>query len=61
LTGAARIAVVGDRPDSDLAGGAARGWTTILVLTGVTGSDEWQEADPRPDYVIDSVASLAPD
>ena len=58
LEGASRIAVVGDRPDSDLAGGLARGWTTILVLTGVTAPDEADAVEPRPDYVVDSIASL---
>jgi phosphoglycolate/pyridoxal phosphate phosphatase family enzyme len=61
LEGAARIAVVGDRPDSDLAGGAARGWTTILVLSGVTGRDELARVEPRPDHVVDSIALLARD
>lgn len=59
LAGATRVAVVGDRPDSDLAGGAARGWTTILVLTGVTGPDDVTTVEPRPDYVVESIAALA--
>lgn len=58
LAGAARIAVVGDRPDSDLAGGRARGWTTILVLTGVTAPAEAAAVEPRPDYVVEGLASL---
>lgn len=58
LAGAKRIAVVGDRPDSDLAGGAARGWTTILVLTGVTSKDDVPNVSPVPDYVVDSLADL---
>lgn len=58
LAGARRIAVVGDRPDSDLAGGVARGWTTILVLTGVTSPGDVDRVTPRPDYVIDSIAEL---
>ena len=27
--------MIGDHPDSDIAGGNAKGWTTILVRTGV--------------------------
>ena len=27
--------MIGDHPDSDIAGGNAKGWTTILVKTGV--------------------------
>lgn len=59
LGGARRIAVIGDRPDSDLAGGVARGWTTILVLTGVTTRAEADALSPPPDYVVDSIADLA--
>jgi phosphoglycolate/pyridoxal phosphate phosphatase family enzyme len=58
LVGARRVAVVGDRPDSDLAGGAARGWTTILVLSGVTAPDDVASVEPRPDYVVESIAAL---
>jgi 4-nitrophenyl phosphatase len=58
LEGADRIAVVGDRPDSDLAGGRARGWTTILVLTGVTAREDVPGVEPRPDYVVESIAEL---
>jgi phosphoglycolate/pyridoxal phosphate phosphatase family enzyme len=59
LEGATRIAVVGDRPDSDLDGGRARGWTTILVLSGVTSADDAAALDPPPDYVVASLAALA--
>jgi 4-nitrophenyl phosphatase len=59
LEGVDPIAVVGDRPDTDLAGGAARGWTTILVLSGVTSSDQAERVDPRPDHVVASLADLA--
>lgn len=48
--------VVGDRPETDLAFGADQGWTTVLVLTGVTGDP--RAADPRPDHVLASVAEL---
>jgi 4-nitrophenyl phosphatase len=58
LAGARRIAVIGDRPDSDLAGGAARGWETILVLTGVTRREDVGGVSPRPDYIADSIADL---
>lgn len=56
LAGCNRIAVVGDRPDTDLAGGAVRGWTTILVLSGVTAAPDGVE--PKPDVVLDSLADL---
>ncbi|MEA2477730.1 MAG: hypothetical protein QOC87_1929 [Actinomycetota bacterium] len=59
LDGRQRIACIGDRPDTDLAGGVARGWTTILVLSGVTTKEEVGAIDPPPDYVIDSIADLS--
>ena len=59
LDGCEHIAIVGDRPDTDLAGGAARGWTTVLVLSGVTTSPEG--VDPTPDVVLDSIADLEVD
>ena len=58
LEGAEPIAVVGDRPETDLAGGRARGWTTILVLTGVTDESAAQEIEPPPDAILESLADL---
>ncbi len=48
--------VVGDRPETDLALGAAAGWITVLVLTGVAAGAA--DADPPPDHVLPSVAGL---
>lgn len=58
LEDASAIAMVGDRPDTDLAGGAARGWTTILVLTGVTSERDVASLERAPDHVIVSLADL---
>jgi NagD protein len=58
LDGAQAVAMVGDRPETDLAGGASRGWGTILVLTGVTGRDEAARVTPAPDLVVDSLQEL---
>lgn len=58
LAGRNRIAIVGDRPDTDLAGGRARGWHTVLVLSGVTSSDEAARLDPQPDAIVGSLAEL---
>jgi HAD superfamily hydrolase (TIGR01450 family) len=58
LPGARRIAMVGDRPETDLRGGAAKGWTTILVLSGVTAAARVHEVEPRPDVVLQSIADL---
>ena len=51
-------AAVGDRPDTDLAGAHERGWTTILVLSGVTDASAAKSLDPQPDLIIDSLADL---
>lgn len=56
LEGCERIAVVGDRPETDLAGGRSRGWTTILVLSGVTTNAT--DVDPQPDLVLATLADL---
>lgn len=56
LEGCRNVAVVGDRPDTDLAGGLSRGWTTILVLSGVT--TDASSAVPVPDLVLTSLADL---
>lgn len=58
LEGCANIAVVGDRPDTDLAGGRARGWSTILVLSGVTTREQAELLDPAPDAVLGSLEEL---
>ena len=51
-----RVAVIGDRVETDIALGAAEGWQTILVLSGVTASADG--ADPKPDRVVDSIADV---
>jgi HAD superfamily hydrolase (TIGR01450 family) len=58
LAGCERIAIVGDRPDTDLAGGSAMGWTTILVLSGVTVRANLGSVRPTPDQVIERLADL---
>jgi phosphoglycolate/pyridoxal phosphate phosphatase family enzyme len=58
LGGSGAIAAIGDRPETDLAGAAARGWKTILVLSGVTPRAEARRVKPRPDAVIGSLAEL---
>ena len=50
------IVMVGDRPETDLAGAHAMGWRTVLVLSGVASSSEGVE--PVPDVVLESVAGL---
>jgi 4-nitrophenyl phosphatase len=54
----ARIAMVGDRPETDLAGAREMGWKTILVLSGVTDADAGAKLDPQPDLLVERLASL---
>ena len=58
LPGASHIGMVGDRPDTDLAGATTMGWTTILVLSGVTTAEEAAALEPQPDLVLGSLAEL---
>jgi 4-nitrophenyl phosphatase len=59
---AERCLVVGDRLDTDLAMGAARGMATALVGTGVTDPaelpDESADRAVDPDFVLDALADL---
>jgi ribonucleotide monophosphatase NagD (HAD superfamily) len=50
--------MVGDGLGPDIAGAAGAGLATILVLTGNASRRQAEEAEPRPDHVIDSIAEL---
>lgn len=50
--------MVGDRVDTDLAGAQALGWTTALVLTGVTRLDQLLDVEIVPDHVLADVGGL---
>jgi HAD superfamily hydrolase (TIGR01450 family) len=66
-----RVAMVGDRLSSDIAGGHGAGLATILVLTGTSGisgtgrsgggggSESLEGADPAPDHVVSNLAAIA--
>ncbi len=58
LPGGRRCVVIGDRLDSDIAGGRRAGLATILVLTGCTTEAEAMNASPSPDFVIPDLRSL---
>ncbi|HEY1855138.1 MAG TPA: HAD-IIA family hydrolase [Solirubrobacterales bacterium] len=63
VDGAERVAMVGDRLSSDVAGGHAAGLRTILVLSGTSGeggggSEDLATADPQPDFVLPDLAAL---
>jgi glycerol-1-phosphatase len=59
LGGADRVAMVGDGLASDIAGAAATGLGTILVLTGNASREEALAADPAPDHILESIAEIA--
>lgn len=52
--------VVGDRLDTDIAGGKAAGHATVLVLTGVDRTDSLLAAAPqrRPTYIVPDLSAL---
>ncbi|HWC09480.1 MAG TPA: HAD-IA family hydrolase, partial [Solirubrobacterales bacterium] len=58
LGGAERVAMIGDRVSSDIAGGRAAGLATILVLSGTTDEAEAAAADPAPDHLVADLAAL---
>ncbi|MFN2525678.1 MAG: HAD-IIA family hydrolase [Actinomycetota bacterium] len=58
LAGLEGIAAIGDRPETDLAGAPSQGWATVLVLSGVTGPEDAQRVEPRPDLIVESIAAL---
>ncbi len=53
--------MVGDRLDTDVAGAAAHGWDTALVLSGVTSAAAVEASDVAPTYVADDLAALVGD
>jgi glycerol 3-phosphatase-2 len=55
---AERCLVVGDRLDSDIAGGRQAGLATALVLTGSTTEAEAASASTAPDFVIADLGAL---
>jgi HAD superfamily hydrolase (TIGR01450 family) len=63
IPSAERVAMVGDRLSSDIAGGNAAGLSTILVLSGTSGeggggSEDLANADPQPDHVLPNLEAL---
>jgi 4-nitrophenyl phosphatase len=51
-------AVLGDRLDTDIAGGKRLGLTTLLVLTGVHGPEHLRAASVQPDAVFADLPAL---
>jgi 4-nitrophenyl phosphatase len=53
-----QAAVVGDRLDTDIAGGQRAGMTTILVLSGIVDAATAAASPIKPDYVLADLAEL---
>ncbi len=58
LGGAHKVAVVGDRPDTDLAVGVTKGWLRILVTTGVVSPEDALGVEPAPDMIIGGLGEI---
>ncbi len=56
--GGGRPLVVGDRVDTDVAGAAALGWDSLLVLTGISRPADLDRSDVRPTYVARDLSGL---
>jgi len=52
------VAVVGDRPDTDIIGGQGAGLRTIAVLTGAGGAEDFGALQPPPDWIFKDLAQL---
>jgi 4-nitrophenyl phosphatase len=52
------VLVVGDRPETDIAGAQKLGCRTALVLSGVTNNEQARAWQPAPDMIIEDLASL---
>jgi ribonucleotide monophosphatase NagD (HAD superfamily) len=53
-----QIAIIGDQPGTDLAGGRSMGWATILVLSGVSDPVTADNLEPPPDLILPSLVGL---
>jgi glycerol-1-phosphatase len=58
VAGGGRLAMVGDRVSSDIAGGRNAGLETILVLSGTTSREQAGVAEPAPDHVLEDLSGL---
>jgi 4-nitrophenyl phosphatase len=51
-------AVIGDRLDTDILGGARAGLTTLMVLSGISTRHEAQTGDIHPDYIFEDIGAI---
>ncbi len=55
---AEQILAIGDRIDTDILGAKRAGFTTALLLTGVTASEQVETSKIKPDWIFDDLPSL---
>jgi 4-nitrophenyl phosphatase len=53
------VAMVGDRLDTDVAGGKRAGLRTVLVLSGISTADQVAHAVDKPDAVVANLGAVA--
>ena len=53
-----RVAVIGDRVETDMVGARMAGMGGVLVLTGVTSKSDLDSLPLEPDLVVESVGGL---
>ena len=58
MVGEGKIAVIGDRPETDIALGIAEGWATVLVLSGVVAGLDQVPDTLRPTAAVPTIAGL---
>jgi glycerol-1-phosphatase len=64
MDGAGRVAMIGDRLSSDIAGGRNAGLDTILVLSGTSGSGGSEDpatSDVKPTHIVANLAAIVAD
>jgi glycerol-1-phosphatase len=59
--GGGRPLVIGDRIETDIAGGQAVGWDRALVLTGIAGAGDLERSAFTATYVLDDLTGLLRD
>jgi 4-nitrophenyl phosphatase len=52
------VLVVGDRLETDIAGGQAAGCKTAVTLTGVSTLEQASKWTPTPEFIVEDLASL---
>ncbi len=50
--------MIGDRIDTDIVGARAMGWDSLLVLTGISRSEDVTASDAQPTFVGEDLGAL---